>query len=348
MQGKYIIPGIIDSHVHFCTFEYDSQPTRITSDSETIFSIAGEKNARQALVHGVTTMRDLGSKYFSSLKIRDLINIGYIPGPRILACGYALAMTGGHGTPDISMEVDGTDEIRKAVRLMRKMGADCIKLMANGLSVNSPELSAKEMRCAVDVAHDAGLRVATHASVWKAVENALEAGVDTIEHGYTLNEGLIERMLLQGTVLVPTFGTVLQVAKTGNQDPYWKTKMEAINKRIATAMTSFQLARKMGVPFALGTDGSNRPLLRIGEVLAEMRALKEVGFTNMEIIQAATSGSSRAIGKEDELGTLAPGKLADLVILNHNPLEELDAIDDIDMVIKNGKVVVKKGSVLVD
>ena len=91
--------------------------------------------------------------------------------------------------PDISMEVDGTDEIRKAVRLMRKMGADCIKLMANGLSVNSPELSAKEMRCAVDVAHDAGLRVATHASVWKAVENALEAGVDTIEHGYTLNEG---------------------------------------------------------------------------------------------------------------------------------------------------------------
>ena len=344
LSGKTILPGLIDAHVHMCVLERKDGDD-VDVPTETSAAVAAVQNAKAALLNGVTTLRDVGAPYYANIKIRDLIQKGYVPGPRVAACGSAISMTGGHGA-GISMEVDSPDEARKAVRQMRKAGADFIKLMANGLSVNSPELTEAEMRAAVETAHDAEMKVAAHASVWRAVDNALAAGVDTIEHGYTLSEENVETMLERGTILIPTLATVRQVAKLGAEDPNWKDKMDAVYRRLETAMECLGLAYSAGVKFALGTDGSARPLLRVGEVVAEFEALLEVGLSHMEAIQAGTAGAAEALGWEERLGTIEAGKLADITVVNGDPLKDIRALGDIHMVIKDGVTVVIDGTIV--
>ena len=202
------------------------------------------------------------------------------------------------------------------------------------------------MKTAVETAHDAGMKVAVHASVWKAVENAVEAGVDTIEHAYTLNEELIEKIIKKGIILVPTFGTVAQISRIGADIEFWKDRMDAIRKRMETALLSFRLAREMGVRFAVGTDGSNFPLLEVGEMSKEIMAFQEIGFSLEEILQAATLNAARAVDRESDIGSIENGKLADMLILNRNPLKEIEAYSDIFAVIKDGKILVKDGQIV--
>ncbi|MBN1314943.1 MAG: amidohydrolase family protein [Anaerolineales bacterium] len=344
LSGKTILPGLIDAHVHMCVLEPRPGDEK-NSLTEASAAVGGVLNARTALLNGVTTLRDAGSPFLTNIKIRDMIQKGYIPGPRVVACGNAISMTGGHGE-GFNLEVDSPDEARKAVRQMRKAGADFIKLMANGLSVNSPELTVAEMRAAVEAAHNAEKKVAAHASVWQAVENALAAGVDTIEHGYTLNEALVQAMLDQGTILVPTLATLLRLARFGNEDPAWKDSMDAIRRRLETAMDSLSFAYQSGVKFALGTDGSVRPMLQVGEIDLEFEALLEVGLSNMEAIRAATSVAAEALGLQDRLGTIEAGKMADITVLNENPLEDIKALKDVYLVIKDGNIVVFNGDIV--
>ena len=343
LTGKTVVPGLIDMHVHLGSPE--GNPAEMASASETLAALTGAQRARQALLRGVTTVRDCGSLHLTNVKLRNLIASGFIPGPRICACGDVIVMTGGHGHR-MGVEVDSPDEVRKLARRNLKAGAECLKLMANGLSVNSPELSAPEMRAAVEVAHDAGLKVAAHASVWRAVENALVAGVDTIEHGYTIDAAMAERMVAQGTIVVPTLATVTRVYKQGSQFPGWREKMAAVKARIDNAMTSFRLAREAGVKFGLGTDGSSKPLLSVGEVASEARALSEIGLSNMEILRAATAIAAEGLAWQDRLGTVEPGKLADLTILDGDPLADLDAWRSVYMVIKDGATVVANGALV--
>jgi imidazolonepropionase-like amidohydrolase len=341
LSGKTILPGLIDAHVHMCVLQRKPGDEH-KLPTETGAAVGAVQSARAALLGGVTTLRDAGSAFSTNIKIRDLIQEGYLAGPRVVACGRALSMTGGHGQ-GMSLEVDSPDEARKAVRQLRKAGADYIKLMANGLSVNSPELTEAEMRAAVEAAHDAEMKVAAHASVWRAVDNALAAGVDTIEHGYTLSEKNVATMVEHGTILVPTLATVRQVAELGASDPKWEDRMDAVYRRLETAMESLGRAYQAGVKFALGTDGSARPLLRVGEVVPEFEALLDVGLSNMEAIQAATSVAAQALGWADRLGTLEPGKLADITVINGNPLEDIRALGEVHMVIKDGVAVVMDG-----
>ena len=277
--------------------------------------------------------------------LRNLIDQGFIPGPRIAACGNVVAMTGGHGHI-MGVEVDSPDEARKLARQNLKAGADCLKLMANGLSVNSPELTAEEMKAAVDVAHDAGKKVGAHASVWRAVENALAAGVDTIEHGYTINQVMVDVMLKQNTIVVPTLATVMQVYRNGSQYEGWREKMPAVKARIDNAMTSFHLAYAAGVKFGLGTDGSSKPLLAVGDVAAEAMALKAIGLSNMDVLRAATAVAAEGLAWQDRLGTIEPGKLADITVLDGDPLADLEALQKVHMVIKDGATVVVNGAII--
>jgi imidazolonepropionase-like amidohydrolase len=344
LSGKYLIPGIIDCHVHMCSAASAFSGPALATESGA--AVSGALNAVRALNAGVTTVRDCGSPYAAAIRVRDMIDGGYIPGPRVSASGLALAMTGGHGVHEpvsISFEVDSPDEARKAVRKMRKLGANCIKLMANGLSVNSPELTEAEMRAAVDAAHDADMKVACHASVWPAVERAVAAGVDSIDHGFTLSDAVVERMLKQGTMVVATFNAILGIIKDGGKNPYWAAHLPVIRHRVAMATESFQKAYRAGVPFAMGTDASSRPLAVLGEVAPEFEALRTVGLTPMEAIQAGTMNAAKLLGWEKRIGSIEPGKLADIVVLNRNPLEDLSAIADVHMVIKGGVTVSLNG-----
>lgn len=349
LSGKTLVPGLIDMHVHLGApppgLSVDEPVLSGSVPSETLAALAGAQNAKAALLGGVTTVRDLGSTFLVNIKLRDLIQAGFIPGPRIVACGSMISMTGGHGG-NFALEVDSPDETRKAARQMIKAGADVVKLAASGLTLNSPELTAAEMRAAVEVAHDAGIKVAAHASVWRGVENALAAGVDTIEHGYTLNEAFVETMLKQGTMLVPTFATVRRIARIGADFEGWKDRLDVIHHRLKTAMDSFQLAYGSGVKFALGTDASRPPLLSVGEVIPEFEALVKIGLSNMEAIQAATSVAAEGLGWQDRLGTIEAGKLADITVLNGNPLEDIRALENVYMVIKDGITVVANGTIV--
>jgi len=349
LSGKALVPGLIDMHVHL-----GLPPRRRLWDrpglsgglpSETLVALAGAQKARDALLAGVTTVRDLGSFFLTNIKLRDLVQAGFIPGPRIVACGPMISMTGGHGG-DFALQVDSPGEARKAARQMIKDGADCLKLAANGLTLDSPELTAAEMRAAVEAAHDAGIRVAAHASVWRGVENALAAGVDTIEHGYTLNKACVETMLAQDTMLVATPAGIMHIAKIGHEFGLGKDKLDVIRHRLDTATNSYQLAYRAGVKIAMGTDGNDRPGLRVGEVVPVFEALLQIGLSHMEAIQAATSVAAQGLGWQDHLGTIEAGKLADIAVLNRNPLEDIKAFEDLFLVIKDGAVVVADGMIV--
>ncbi len=343
LTGKTIVPGLIDMHVHLGSPEVS--PAERGSVTETLVALTGARRCRAALLAGVTTVRDCGSPYLTNIKLRNLVNQGFIPGPRIAACGNVVAMTGGHGHL-MGVEVDGPDEARKLARQNLKAGADWLKLMANGNTVNSPELTAEEMKAAVDVAHDAGAKVGAHASVWRAVDNVLRAGVDTIEHGYTINQATAAIMEKQGVIVVPTLATVRRVYENGTKYESWRKNMPAVKARIDNAMTSFQLARAAGVKFGLGSDGSCAPLLAVGEIAAEAAALQDIGLSNAEVLAAATSVAAEGLGWQDRLGTIEPGKLADLTVLDGDPLADLNALRKIHIVIKDGVIVVADGVIV--
>jgi imidazolonepropionase-like amidohydrolase len=347
LPGKTVLPGLIDLHVHLAhvpVAQTTGQPGYDgTIPTETLVALTARERARASLLGGVTTVRDMGAPYLVSLKIRELIDAGSLVGPRVCAAGPIISMTGGHAG-ELGVQVDSPDEARKVARQLIKDGVDCLKLAANGLGMDEPELTVPEMAAVVEVAHNAGLRVAAHASVWSGVENALRAGVDTIEHGCTINDESAESMLARGVTLVPTLATGMRIAKIGAQYDDWRDKLEVIQHRLETAAASGRLAREAGVRIGLGTDGSQRPLLEVGEIVPEMQALvEEIGMSNIEAICAATSVAAEGLGWQDRLGVLEAGKLADITVLAADPLQDITAFGEVSIVFKGGDLVVAEG-----
>ncbi|HJX39782.1 MAG TPA: amidohydrolase family protein [Anaerolineae bacterium] len=350
LSGKAVLPGLIDMHVHLAHVPAAQSTGQPGYDgllpTETLIALTARERARAALLAGLTSVRDMGAAYLVSLKVRDLIEAGLLAGPRICAAGPIISMTGGHAG-ELGLEVDSSDEARKVARQLIKKGVDCLKLAANGLGMDEPELTEAEMTAAVEAAHNAGVRVAAHASVWRGVENALRAGVDTIEHGCTINESFAQIMQEQGTTLVPTLATGMRIARIGADYDDWRDKLDVIHHRLETAVASARLAYEAGVKIGLGTDGSQQPLLEVGEIVPELEALtREVGMSNMDAVRAVTSVAAEGLGWNDRLGTIEPGKLADITVLNANPLEDIGAFGDVFMVIKGGATVAADGKLV--
>ncbi|MEE4363578.1 MAG: amidohydrolase family protein [Desulfotignum sp.] len=327
LSGLTIMPGMIDCHVHL-VMDGSPDPTAplMTMDDATA-AIRMMIHARQTLNAGFTTVRDLGCLNHVGLRVRDAINQGWITGPRILGAGQMICMTGGHGW-QIGREADGPDEVRKAVRAQIKAGADVIKLMATGgictrgVEPGHTQYSFEEMRAGIIEAHKAGIPAAAHAQGLEGVKIALEAGIDTIEHGMNLDEEAIDMMYKNQIPLIPTLAAGACIIRHGRQSGIPSFIVEKSERHRQERIQSCIHAWRAGVSIALGTDAGT-PFNRHGNNAAELSELAVTGMKSHDILLAATGNAASAIGISHITGTLAPGMQADFLVLKQNPLENI-------------------------
>lgn len=335
-----LMPGLVDAHVHL-VWSASAEPHEVVARESQALTVL--RCARNALLHlhaGVTTVRDVGASEGLSVDIARAVEEGIIPGPRVIAAGRAIAMTGGHGW-FLGREADGAEAVRRAVREEMKAGAACIKLMASGgiyghaEEPGSPQLTVEEMRTAVEEAHKAGRKVAAHAYSVTAISNALDAGVDSIEHGSFIDRATAERMRDEGVYLVPTMSVYAAMSEKGPElgaPDYIQRKTSEV---LEASQEAFRLAREVGVKIAAGTD-CGAPGHPHGTLPEELRLMVAAGAAPMEALRYGTSSAVELLGLSDEIGTLEPSKRADILALSGNPLQNIQALRKVRRVLRDG------------
>jgi imidazolonepropionase-like amidohydrolase len=340
-----LLPGFVNLHTHL---DFDGSPDFLTAarlvDEQTSTLLAVD-SARRSLDAGVTTVRDLGNKFAVAISVRDAVAKGWVPGPRILAAGKIVCMTGGHGW-FIGIESDGPHEMRKAVRQNLKLGADCIKVIATGgvlspgVEVGASQLDEDELSVAVREAHKAGRRVAAHAIANSGIKNALRAGVDTIEHGCFLDAEAIEMMKKAGAWYVPTLCAPHALYKRRADVPEYVARKTI--EVFEAHRESFRLALRAGVRIATGTDAGT-PFNPHGDYATELELMTELGMTPEQALRAATTDAAEALGLSGEIGTLEEGRCADLVLVEGDPRRDIGAIRRVKAVMTRGRLKVLGG-----
>jgi len=347
LDGLTLLPGLINCHVHLCLGGEADPAAVMLKEPPASTVIKAVLRARQTVEAGVTTVRDLGGRDYAELSVRDAVGAGLIPGPRMLCAGRGICITGGHGWHLIGREADGPDEVRKGVREQIKAGADVIKLFATGgvmtpgVDPNSAQLTLDEVRAAIEEAGRAGRRTAAHAQGADGIANCLEGGITTIEHGVFLNETHCRRMAQDGVALVPTLIAPEAIANGGvaaGIPEFAVRKSLAIRDR---HVESFQMAMRLGVPIAAGTDAGT-PLNGHGTMVPELELMVKGGMAPLAVIHAATATAAHALGLEQETGRVAPGLAADLLAVAGNPAERIQALDEVRLVMTQGRVVVNR------
>lgn len=345
-ENKTIVPGVIDAHTHF-TINPDVNFTGFVGrDSVTRIALRGAENLKKTLRGGVTYIRDLGSYRHIDIELKKCLKDGLIEGPDILVSGEILTMTGGHGWP-IGRECDGVAEVLKAAREQIKAGADLIKIMATGGNLTpgtqsgAPQLNEEEMRAAVEAAHKASRKTTVHAHGAEGIKAALRAGIDCIEHGMYIDEEALAFMAENNIYYVPTLVAPWICAQIGEERGLEPEAVRKTKSSIVRHMESFRMARKCGVKIAMGTDAGT-PFCEHGvSYVDELKLMAEGGFTPMQAIVAATKISAEVLNVAQKYGTLEPGKKADFLILDENPLHNLETYRHIHSVYKNGKKIAR-------
>jgi len=341
--GKTILPGLIDAHVHLCIDGSPDPMTSLLKDSTPQLTLKAASHARQTLDAGVTTVRDMGGRDYVDLAIRDGIESGLLQGPRMICSGRVVCMTGGHGW-QFGREADGADEIREAVREQLKAGADFVKMIATGgvmtkgVDPGATQFTLEELLAGVEEARKAGRRTATHAQGTEGIKNSLWAGVNSIEHGFFLDDEAIELMLEMNAYLVPTLNAPYQIIRGGIKGGVPRYAVEKSKAVMKSHFQSVRRAYKAKIPIAMGTDAGT-PFNCHGENLKEMELLVKAGMTPMEAIVATTQTASEVLGLEKKIGTLEKGKLADLIVVDGNPLKDIQLLQDKDKI----RVIMKEG-----
>ena len=343
-----VLPGLIDCHTHL-TFDpnFGYQQLGISEARQTLI---GAKNARNTLLAGFTTVRNAGARGFTDVALRDSIAAGEVPGPRMLVSGPALSITGGHGDNNLlpfeyhvfnEGVADGPENVQRKVRENIKYGADVIKFMASGGVLSkgdNPEatqFSQEEMKTIVSEAHRLGRKVMSHAHGAEAIRWASEAGVDSIEHGSYIDDAAIAAMKKNGTYLVPTLylgdwfmehWQEIHVPEFLMQKA--RVVMPAARKNVAHAFAS-------GVRVAFGTDAAVYPH---GLNAHEFAVMVKLGLTPLQSIQAATLNAADLLGWSDKVGSLEPGRFADIVAVDGDPLADVTQLERVKFVMKGGQI----------
>lgn len=325
--GATLLPGLIDAHVHLALDGSADPMTGLLHAADATAALHTARNAALTLRAGITSVRDMGSKNFIDLHVRDAVKGGLVPGPRIRCAGQMICMTGGHGW-QMGCQADGPDGVRRAARIQIRAGVDLLKFMATGgvLSPGGrpgvPQLSLEELKAGIEEAHKVSLKAAAHSQGLEGTRNAVAAGIDSIEHGVSLDDAVIEEMLRQQVFLVPTLSAPANILRRGEAAGIPAEYVERSRRLIAEHAASLARAREAGVKIAMGTDAGT-PFNRHGENAGELLLLVEHGFTPAEAIACATSAAAELLGLEAEVGSLAPGKKADLLMVEGNPLEDI-------------------------
>lgn len=347
-NGNFVMPGMIDCHVHIHS-SGDADTREENRESAPLRALRAAQYARLDLEAGFTTVRNMGSGSGIDMALKRAMEMGIATGARVITCGSCITMTGGHGWMG-GMEVDGVDEARKAARELLKQGVELIKIMATGgvmtpgVEPGSPQLTEEEIRAAVDEAHKAGRKTATHAQGTEGIKNAVRAGIDSVEHGIFLDDEVIAMMKERGTALIPTLVAPHHIVKGGLAAGIPAYAVEKANRIIDAHHHSFRMALAAGVKIGMGTDAGT-PLNRHGDNSLELQLLVENGMSPEQALLAATKVNSEIADRAHLIGTLEAGKLADVLIIEGNPLDDIKVLrnkQNIKLVIKDGNVVVRR------
>lgn len=355
LRQHTVLPGLMDMHTHFSSQISATSYGEGQRLNEADYALRGAVFAEKTLMAGFTTVRELGDSHHVSVALRKAIAQGFVKGPRIYAAGKSLATTGGHADPTNGLAyllqgdpgpkegvINGPDEARKAVRQRYKDGADLIKITATGgvLSVAksgmNPQFTDDELAAIVSTARDYGFKVAVHAHGKEGMQRAIKAGVDSIEHGTFMDKETMALMKKHGTYYVPTISAGKWVQQKAEIDGFFpdlvRPKAAGIGPLI---QQTFSEAYKAGVKIAFGTDAG---VGAHGDNWLEFVYMTEAGMPAMAAIQSATIEGARLLGMEQELGSIKAGKLADIIAVPGNPLDDIKTLGQVSFVMKDGQI----------
>ncbi|GAA5523905.1 uncharacterized protein Rv2915c [Microbulbifer aestuariivivens] len=349
LPGATLLPGLMDMHVHL-TGSADLHGYRGLARSTARSAITGVKNAQTSLDAGFTTMRNLGADGYADVALRDAINDGDIPGPRLFVSGPAIGITGGHCDNNLLPQefavkgegvADGPWGVRAKVRENLKYGADLIKLcatggvMSKGTEPGAQQLALEEMQAAVAEARNRGVIVAAHAHGTEGIRAAIRAGVDSIEHASFLDRETIRLAKKHGTVLSMDIYVTEYILSEGEKAGILPESLAKERRVGSRQRQSFRDAVEAGVKMVFGSDAAVYPH---GQNPRQFSRMVEFGMTPLQTLQAATINAAELLGQKENLGSIREGKLADIVAVPGNPLEDIGVMEKVQFVMKDGNV----------
>ena len=333
-RGMTVLPGLIDCHVHLCLGAEADVERTLREEDPALTLLKAARFARLTVEAGFTTIRDLGFRDHAIFRLKQAIESGLLPGPRILASGLVICMTGGHAR-FIGRQADGPDDVVQAVREQLTAGADVIKFIASG-GVLTPgtnpdlaQMTPEELAAGMAEARRAGRRIAAHAHSAEGMKNAIRAGAHSIEHATLMDVEAAALMRGRGVFMVPTLSALATTADCGIACGVPETAVTKARNLRGRHEESFKQAHKGAVPIALGTDAGT-PFNHHGENAQELERMVGLGMTPMEAITSATSAAARLLGLDQEIGTIEEGKIADLVVVQGDPLKKIGLLRDKD------------------
>ena len=354
LRNHTVLPGLMDMHVHFGG-EYLSKAEAPLKMEREMEAILATQHALVTFKSGFTTVRQVGDSGLVAISLRDVINAGKVVGPRIFAAGKTIATTGGHADPTNGKALDdyayplpeqgvvnGPYEVYTAVRQRYKDGADGIKITVTGgvlspaKSGDNPQFTQEEVDAVVSAAKDYGMWVAVHAHGAEGMKRAIKAGVDSIEHGTFMDDEAMDLMIENGTYYVPTISAGVWVAEKSKIDNFFpeivRPKAASVGPQISG---TFKKAHKRGVKIAFGTDAG---VQKHGTNWKEFVYMVENGMSEMKAIQSATMETAKLLRIDDKLGSIEEGKLADMIAVKGNPIDDISILENIEVIIKDGIV----------
>ncbi len=327
-----LLPGLVDSHTHLSMDGSMKNYLDHMADTIPVLTLRATAMMRLDLMSGITTCRCLGDREFLDVACRDAVLRGQVSGPKLLVATRGIRAPQGHGF--VGYPFNGAEEIRKAIRENIGRGADLIKIYITGTLKGNGSLPAflsrEEIRLAIEESHAAGLKVASHCVGGQGLDWALELELDTLEHAYQITDDQTERLANSKTALVLTPGAVLSEERVRRLPP---SLIDGHFKERDQMFASMALTVKAGIPFAVGSDGMH------GDLAEDIEWLSALGATNAEALKAATIRGARVCGIERERGSLEKGKVADIIAVDGNPLENLSRLRNVVAIFKDGQLV---------